>query len=261
MATNYPGGLDSLSNPSAGSAQTSPSHAGQHTNANDAIEAIQGELGTDPSGSAATVRARLEGIEAGTRLAAGGVSAAQLAPDVLGRLGNALTDAETLLRLAAIGIVGASGTEETSSTLRLTSLGSSINARANRNLLVSPGAAYTSTVRFASGTASQVRVVIDWYTSGGTLISQAAGSFVTAGGTAVATAAAPGSASYAYAWIDVAATTGQYAVLTEYGFWKGAGGRWSMPNEPLQYAGIRPNPANTAQVQVWNDATATWITV
>ena len=91
MATNYPGGLDSLSNPSAGSAQTSPSHAGQHTNANDAIEAIQGELGTDPSGSAATVRERLEGIEAGTRLAAGGVTSDKLEASIQGRIGNLLT--------------------------------------------------------------------------------------------------------------------------------------------------------------------------
>lgn len=64
MATNYPGALDSLTNPSAGDALDSPSHAGQHANANDAIEAVQAELGTNPSGSDATVAARLTAIEA-----------------------------------------------------------------------------------------------------------------------------------------------------------------------------------------------------
>ena len=55
MATNYPGGLDSLTNPSAGDALTSPSHSAQHANANDAIEAIETELGVNPSGTFATV--------------------------------------------------------------------------------------------------------------------------------------------------------------------------------------------------------------
>lgn len=55
MATNYPGSLDSLTNPAAGDALTSPSHAGQHANANDAIEAIETELGTNPSGTFSTV--------------------------------------------------------------------------------------------------------------------------------------------------------------------------------------------------------------
>ena len=37
-----------------------PSHAGQHANAKDAVEAIETELGTNPKGSAATVKARLD---------------------------------------------------------------------------------------------------------------------------------------------------------------------------------------------------------
>lgn len=45
------------------------------------------------------------------------------------------------------------------------------------------------------------------------------------------------------------------------GWWYAAGGRWAPPGTPIVHTGIRPNPANTAQVQVWNDITATWITV
>lgn len=45
MASNYPSSLDALANPSSGSTMLSPSHSTQHTNANDAIEAIQATLG------------------------------------------------------------------------------------------------------------------------------------------------------------------------------------------------------------------------
>ena len=63
MTTNYPSGLDSLSNP-AGSDALSTGHASQHANANDAIEAIEGELGLNPRGGSATVKARFDAIEA-----------------------------------------------------------------------------------------------------------------------------------------------------------------------------------------------------
>jgi len=81
MTTNYPGAVDSLTNPAAGDALNSPSHAAQHANANDAIEAVQTELGTTPSGSESTVAARLDKIEDGTRLGANSVGATQIAND------------------------------------------------------------------------------------------------------------------------------------------------------------------------------------
>lgn len=75
MATNYPGALDSLSNPTYFTAENAASyyHDVQHANANDAIEAVQGELGTDPAGGQVTVKARLDewaatGIPMGRRL-------------------------------------------------------------------------------------------------------------------------------------------------------------------------------------------------
>lgn len=83
MATNYPGAIDTYTNPLSSEPMNAPSHAGQHANANDAVEAIETELGTDPSGSAATVAARLDGIEDGTRLGAGSVGAAQLADNAV----------------------------------------------------------------------------------------------------------------------------------------------------------------------------------
>jgi len=60
MPSSYPGGYDALTNPAGGDDLTSPSHSGQHTDANNAIEAIQAELGLDPAGAQATVKARLD---------------------------------------------------------------------------------------------------------------------------------------------------------------------------------------------------------
>lgn len=52
MATNFPTSLDSLTNPTSSDTLASPDHAGQHSNANDAIEALQAKVGVD--GSAVT---------------------------------------------------------------------------------------------------------------------------------------------------------------------------------------------------------------
>lgn len=49
MATNFPTSLDALTNPTGSSDLTSPDHAGQHADANDAIEALQAKVGVDSS--------------------------------------------------------------------------------------------------------------------------------------------------------------------------------------------------------------------
>jgi hypothetical protein len=45
MATNYPGSLDNFTNPSSGNTLDSPSHSLQHSDINDAVEAIETKLG------------------------------------------------------------------------------------------------------------------------------------------------------------------------------------------------------------------------
>jgi hypothetical protein len=62
MATNYPGALDVLTNPASTDRLTTPSHAEQHANVNDAVEAIQATLGVNPQGASATVSDRQERI-------------------------------------------------------------------------------------------------------------------------------------------------------------------------------------------------------
>lgn len=65
MGTNYPGSIDVLINPTADDELDSAivPHDQQHSNANDAIEAIQNVLGTSPAGSHGTVKNRILSIE------------------------------------------------------------------------------------------------------------------------------------------------------------------------------------------------------
>lgn len=49
MAISFPTNLDTLTNPSSIDTLNSPSHSDQHTNANDAIEALEAKVGADSS--------------------------------------------------------------------------------------------------------------------------------------------------------------------------------------------------------------------
>ena len=63
MTSVYPGAIDSLTNPTSSDTLASVPHDQQHANANDAIEAIENELGITPSGSGySTVVARFDAI-------------------------------------------------------------------------------------------------------------------------------------------------------------------------------------------------------
>jgi len=84
MSSSYPSGFDALTNPAATDPLTSPAHANQHSNANDAIEAIEVTLGLNPQGTVASVGARFVTVEAfiptmGSAVAAASLSAAQSA--------------------------------------------------------------------------------------------------------------------------------------------------------------------------------------
>ena len=49
MATSFPAGLDALTNPTSADTLASPDHAAQHANVNDAVEAIEVQIGTTAS--------------------------------------------------------------------------------------------------------------------------------------------------------------------------------------------------------------------
>ncbi len=63
MATNYPTGYDSYTTPGATMDIAVP-HDQRHINTDDAVEAMQAEYGLSPSAADASVRARLDRIEA-----------------------------------------------------------------------------------------------------------------------------------------------------------------------------------------------------
>lgn len=63
MPSKYPAEVDALSTTNANSTTAHDTHPALHNDANDAINKIETELGTEPSGAQATVRARLEAAE------------------------------------------------------------------------------------------------------------------------------------------------------------------------------------------------------
>ena len=70
LATNFPTSLDTLTNPDGTSSLSNPSHATQHSNANDAIEALQTKVGVNGSANTSSLDYRLSQVESGGQLAA-----------------------------------------------------------------------------------------------------------------------------------------------------------------------------------------------
>jgi hypothetical protein len=72
MATNFPTNLDALTNPTGSSSLTSPDHAGQHTDANDAIEALQAKVGVNGSAVTSSLDYKItNGITSGLNVSSG----------------------------------------------------------------------------------------------------------------------------------------------------------------------------------------------
>jgi hypothetical protein len=63
MATNYPTGLDNLANPASTDELDAPSHSQQHTNANDAIEALEAKVGVNNSAVTTSLDYRVKQLE------------------------------------------------------------------------------------------------------------------------------------------------------------------------------------------------------
>jgi len=63
MATSYPNNIDEFINPNGSDQLSAPSHSEQHSNANDAIEALQIKVGTDGSQDANSLTYKISEIE------------------------------------------------------------------------------------------------------------------------------------------------------------------------------------------------------
>ena len=64
MATNFPASLDALTNPTSSDSLSSPSHSAQHTNVNDAVEALQAKVGADSSAVTSSLDYKVAQLEA-----------------------------------------------------------------------------------------------------------------------------------------------------------------------------------------------------
>ena len=61
-AVSFPASLDTFTNPSATDTSATVSHSGQHSDANDAIAALQTKVGADSSGVTSTLTYKLSGV-------------------------------------------------------------------------------------------------------------------------------------------------------------------------------------------------------
>ena len=203
-----------------------------------------------------------------SELADGAVDAAALAdgsvtPAKLARpIGNLLTDSQAM-SLAMGAFAGVVGVETSAGVYEATAPGT-LAVWGDLAVGSGWGADFTlyadlTTVGAASGS------VLQFIAAGGGVLATHYAATVAAGQRAISqiTASAPNGTvtirSYvAYQTSAVAGTTVQ---INAAGLWRGAGGSWVAPGLQIPNLGIRTDPANSAQVQVWNNVTATWITV
>lgn len=85
MATNFPSSLDTLTNPNGTDTLSNPSHAQQHTNLNDAVEAVQTKIGIDGSNDSNSIQYKVAAIQTTLTNIENSTSAAEL---LLGLEGN-----------------------------------------------------------------------------------------------------------------------------------------------------------------------------
>jgi len=78
MPTNFPTSLDALTNPLTTDKLNNPSHAGQHANINDAVEAIQAKVGINSSAVTTSLDYKVTQVESKV-LPAGGTTGQVLA--------------------------------------------------------------------------------------------------------------------------------------------------------------------------------------
>ena len=99
MATSFPTGLDALTNPTSADGLNSPDHAGQHADANDAIEALEAKVGVNGSAVVTSLDYKITNINA-SNLTSGTVPTARVAGSYTG-----ITSVGTLGSLTVTGDV------------------------------------------------------------------------------------------------------------------------------------------------------------
>lgn len=115
MAILYPASLDSLVNPTATSAMTSPSHADQHADANDAIEALQAKVGTTSSAVVTSLDYVVRNLPA-ANIASGTLPSARMSGSYTGITGVGTLSAGSIPTSLITGLAASATTDTTSAT-------------------------------------------------------------------------------------------------------------------------------------------------
>ena len=175
MSSSYPGGYDNLSARTDASPATPDAHATDHTDERNAINAIESELGLDPSGAAATVRARLDTLDTTVAGKENTGVAAALVDDLSG-VTNATTARTNLgLGTAAVKDAPATGNATTSQVV----LGTDTRLTDTRT----PSSTLSHASTHASAGADPITIANTQVTGLGTMSTQAASSVAITGGT------------------------------------------------------------------------------
>lgn len=118
MATSFPTSLDSLTNPTSGSSLNSPSHSGQHADANDAIEALQAKVGVNGSAVTTSLDYKIANLApAGTVWLWAGTNAAAVSAGFLVCDGSAVSRTTYAALFSAIGTAYGAGNGSTTFNL------------------------------------------------------------------------------------------------------------------------------------------------
>ena len=273
MATNYPGGQDTFDTipptTKMSEAVGGRTHRAILNDVSDAVEAVELELGTDPSGSETNVVTRLAKIEDGTRLASNSITATQIAANAVGASEladnavdtNAIADSAVTSAKIADGTITATdvaaGTFAAFSTVGNLLTANQANAQglgAYANCSIADHSTYatvtvtstgdgicgwsvgtlkdgeTGTVVFQARLVSGSATNIAVYVAGGTAFG-AGGAISGSWATYTATATVDGDKTGVTFYI--AASAGAQVEIRKVGVWKGSGGQWSLPGVPV----------------------------
>lgn len=142
MATNYPSSLDNFTNPTSASPINSPSHADQHSNANDAIEALEAKVGSNNSAVTTSHDYKIAQLESLVTSAVAG--AKSIYQDVRNQSGSTFTKATPIYVSGSEGasgkmLISAASNASESTSSKTMGLTSSSIANNNNGQIISEG--------------------------------------------------------------------------------------------------------------------------
>ena len=142
MTINYPGSLDNFTNPTSASPINSPSHADQHSNANDAIEALEAKVGSNNSAVTTSHDYKIAQLESLVTSAVAG--AKSIYQDVRNQSGSTFTKATPVYISGSEGasgkmLISAASNASESTSSKTMGLTSSSIANNNNGQIISEG--------------------------------------------------------------------------------------------------------------------------